>query len=250
MRKRLIGASIVLIYALLMVISPQNIYVALVYLLGTAVLNEVLQMFKLNAIPVASLILFSLLYYAGVSFSSLYLLIPTAAAVFLFAYFLISEGKVPEVFWTFTGVFIYIIMGFISIGKLSKPYFLLLLSIVWSTDTFAYLVGKYFGRKKLLPQISPKKTVEGAIGGSIGGVLISYILGQKIGILEGNIAEIITLLTLTVIAQLGDLMESFLKRRAGVKDSGNLIPGHGGVFDRLDSTIAVAPFLAVFGGLQ
>jgi phosphatidate cytidylyltransferase len=132
----------------------------------------------------------------------------------------------------------------------SKELFILLLSIVWSVDTSAYLVGKYFGKHKLIPEISPKKTVEGAVGGTVGGVITGSLIGNHLGIFESSLLTLFILATLTVVSQIGDLLESFIKRLFGVKDSGSLIPGHGGLLDRLDSSLAVAPFLVIVGGLQ
>ncbi|MEW5783860.1 MAG: phosphatidate cytidylyltransferase [Bacillota bacterium] len=127
-------------------------------------------------------------------------------------------------------------------------YTVLLLIGVWSNDTFAYFIGSKWGRHKLAPAISPHKSVEGSLAG-IGGTLLLAAaaawffpgqfplpLGQAL-ILAAGIA---------VFAQLGDLMESALKRHFQVKDSGNLIPGHGGVLDRIDSVMLTAPFVYTF----
>ena len=127
---------------------------------------------------------------------------------------------------------------------------MLLISIVWSTDTFAYLVGKYFGRRKLIPSVSPKKTIEGSIGGSVAGTLVSYPIAVKLSLFPAGFLTLLLLFLLTVVSQIGDLFESSLKRVFGVKDSGNIIPGHGGILDRIDSTLAVAPVLFVLGGVS
>ncbi|WP_163327798.1 phosphatidate cytidylyltransferase [Desulfurobacterium thermolithotrophum] len=250
MKQRVIGAFFVILYAVFMIISPYKFYVSLVYLLGVGMISELSNFTGLKDSKTPIVVIFSILFFVGIYISHLSFLLPTAAIIFLFGYFIIIEGKVPNKFLAIAGFFVYLLIGVIAIGKLSKGYFVLLLSIVWSVDTFAYLVGKYFGKRKLIPEISPKKTVEGAIGGAIGGVVVSLIIGKYLGIFEVSLLTAFSLFVLTIISQIGDLIESYIKRVFGVKDSGTIIPGHGGLLDRLDSSIAVAPFLVVFGGLQ
>ncbi|MEW6081302.1 MAG: phosphatidate cytidylyltransferase [Bacillota bacterium] len=117
----------------------------------------------------------------------------------------------------------------------------LLVAVVWTLDTSAYFVGRAWGRRRLWPRVSPKKTWEGALGGTLAalaaGVLVAYLLGHSVTTgfwvaLAGSIA-----------GQAGDLVESAVKRYAGVKDSGHLIPGHGGILDRFDSLMLAAPWV-------
>ena len=113
--------------------------------------------------------------------------------------------------------------------------------LIWVNDSFAYLVGKSVGRTKLCPSISPKKTVEGSLGGLVFTLLAAYFLARFEPILTTS--QWITLAAVIVLTgSLGDLLESKLKRHAGVKDSGAILPGHGGMLDRLDSLIFAAPF--------
>ena len=250
MRERLIGALLVVTYAVTMVLAPKDFYISLVYLLGVGMVAELFSISGMEDAKTPAAVIFSILYFVGIHMPNLSFLIPSAGILFLFSYFILIEGKVPEKFLVTAGFFIYLSMGVIAIGKLSKEYFILLLSIVWSVDTFAYLVGKYFGKHKLIPEISPKKTVEGAVGGTVGGVIAGSLIGNYLGVTDFSLITIFILASLTAISQIGDLLESFLKRVFGVKDSGHLIPGHGGLLDRLDSSIAVALFLVFFGGLQ
>ena len=124
--------------------------------------------------------------------------------------------------------------------------------IIWTNDTFAYIVGKSIGKNKLLERISPKKTIEGFIGGVIfaiiAGLLISKYFIQPVENFKNKSALIwmITALLIGVFGTIGDLIESKFKRIAGVKDSGKIMPGHGGILDRLDSVIFVAPFIYLF----
>jgi phosphatidate cytidylyltransferase len=113
--------------------------------------------------------------------------------------------------------------------------------VTWSTDIGAYFAGRRFGRRKLAPSISPGKTVEGLYGGIAAATLIGgvWVLGTGLGLPLLALAPV-----LAAAAQAGDLFESSLKRRAGVKDSGNWLPGHGGVLDRLDGLAPVAVLTA------
>jgi phosphatidate cytidylyltransferase len=119
-----------------------------------------------------------------------------------------------------------------------------LLAVVWATDILAYLVGRKVGGPRLAPSISPRKTWSGLCGGvlaaTLAGAVTAWVLGSERLLQAAWLGAL-----LAVVSQIGDLIESMLKRRAGVKDSGTLIPGHGGVLDRLDGLILAAPVLAV-----
>jgi phosphatidate cytidylyltransferase len=118
---------------------------------------------------------------------------------------------------------------------------LLALFSVWITDSAAYFVGRAIGRRKLAPSISPNKTWEGAVAGLIGGAVAVVALHEAFG-LDASAVELVALaVVLPVIGQLGDLGESALKRSWGVKDTGWLLPGHGGFLDRIDSLLIVVP---------
>ncbi len=113
--------------------------------------------------------------------------------------------------------------------------------LIWVNDTFAYLVGRTLGRTKLFPSVSPKKTIEGSVGGLIFALIAAYFLSwyeTKLTVMQW-----MAMATIIVVAgSLGDLLESKFKRMAGVKDSGAILPGHGGIWDRLDSLVFAAPF--------
>lgn len=113
--------------------------------------------------------------------------------------------------------------------------------LIWVNDTFAYLVGRTLGRTKLFPAVSPKKTIEGSLGGLIFALVTAYIMSWYEARL--SLTEWMVLAAVIVISgSLGDLLESKFKRMAGVKDSGAILPGHGGIWDRLDSLVFAAPF--------
>jgi phosphatidate cytidylyltransferase len=153
----------------------------------------------------------------------------------------------------------YITLPFIFIVKISfgtndyNPKIILgLFVLIWTNDTFAYLVGKSIGKHKLFERVSPKKTIEGFVGGMIfaafAGFLISKFYIQPNPAFSSKSILIWTIIALivSIFGTIGDLIESKFKRIAGVKDSGSIMPGHGGILDRLDSVIFVAPIIFLF----
>lgn len=117
-----------------------------------------------------------------------------------------------------------------------------LLILVWSSDIGAYVVGKVVGGPKLAPAISPGKTISGAIGGLLSALLIPHLVSHFIPI---NLWPLLPLALIAILAQAGDLLESWIKRRLDVKDSSGLLPGHGGLLDRLDSLLPIGIVLAI-----
>ena len=146
----------------------------------------------------------------------------------------------------------YILLPFIIITKIPfgiKGYnpkiIISIFILIWANDTFAFIVGKSIGKHKLFERVSPKKTIEGFIGGIVFAVIASYFISHYyIG--GAQKIWIVIALIVGVFGTIGDLIESKFKRIAGVKDSGNIMPGHGGVLDRLDSIIFVAPIIYLF----
>ena len=126
-------------------------------------------------------------------------------------------------------------------GKIVLGIFIL----IWTNDTFAYLVGKNFGKNKLFERISPNKTIEGFIGGFIFNLIASYTLSIYF-INLSFINWLIIAILVSIFGTVGDLIESMFKREAKIKDSSNLIPGHGGFLDRLDSLIFAVPFIFIY----
>ncbi len=163
----------------------------------------------------------------------------------------ISTEDISVVFMTS----VYVTVAFTSIIRIRDienigHYLYILIFIgAWVTDTAAYFCGRFFGKHKLLPKISPKKTVEGSIGGivfcSAFFVLYISIIAQRANITPNYLFVAVLGAFISVISQLGDLAASAIKRDYDIKDYGNIFPGHGGVLDRFDSIIAVSPFLFI-----
>ncbi|MCG1035598.1 phosphatidate cytidylyltransferase [Polaribacter sargassicola] len=127
-----------------------------------------------------------------------------------------------------------------------NPYLMIsILIIIWVNDSFAFLVGKNIGKRKLFPSVSPKKTIEGFLGGLFF-ALVSAIFISKFNDDFTVVNWLIIAFLVSVIGTIGDLIESKFKRQANVKDSGNIMPGHGGILDRLDSLLFVAPFVYLY----
>ena len=133
------------------------------------------------------------------------------------------------------------LLRYITYGNLC---FFLVFVAAWGTDSGAYVAGTLFGKHKLIPEISPKKTVEGAIGGIFLSTLVFIIYGICIehftDVTANYVILVISGILLSVVAQIGDLIASLIKREHGIKDYGNLLPGHGGIMDRFDSILAVS----------
>ena len=126
------------------------------------------------------------------------------------------------------------------------PYLMIsILSIIWVNDSFAFLVGKNFGKHKLFPSVSPKKTIEGLLGGLVFSLLTGFFISRynkDFSTLNWLIIAVIV----SLVGTIGDLVESKFKRQANIKDSGNIMPGHGGILDRLDSLLFAAPFVYLY----
>ncbi len=173
-------------------------------------------------------------------------LIPMVLICFLFYGVTAHKTVDIERLMMFFALAIYITTGFASLSLLRAFYGIWMVALVlvvsWFTDTFAYFGGMAFGKKKLCPEISPKKTVAGAIVGTIFGTVAGLAL--SLIVLDTPTWGIVSL-PLSIISQFGDLSASIIKRRFGVKDYGKIFPGHGGILDRFDSIIPVSIVLAV-----
>ncbi len=191
------------------------------------------------------LIVFSFAFLKSPDF--IFILFLSAFLIFLknIVFFKTDSGKsiFIDIFSIFyAGFFISFLLKILELSG-GKLLLLLLFILVWASDIFAYYGGRHFGKHKLIFSLSPKKTVEGALIGFLSAVLAAFVFRIVIADYERfTVTSFIILTSVTVIAgMLGDLTESLIKRMGGKKDSGHLIPGHGGILDRIDSVILAAP---------
>lgn len=155
--------------------------------------------------------------------------------------------KVKTTIVLITGFF-YIPFLFYNLAALSKEYFWITFIIAFGTDTFAYIGGRLFGKNKLSPNISPKKTIEGSLVGTIGAVVLVCIFNKFVfGTFSVNL--IVPIVVASIFGQIGDLVASKFKRANEIKDFGKVFPGHGGVLDRFDSVLFVAPVVRLLFNL-
>jgi len=174
----------------------------------------------------------------------LFMFIAIAIAIMMTAEWLdISRNQVDQNKWQIIGFF-YILIPIYSVIKLrfySSEVLFWMFAVIWSTDIFAFFAGKMLGGAKLAPNISPNKTWSGMIGGVIASMIIGFMSSFMFA---GGVMFFIFLSAfLSIVEQISDLLESKFKRIFGVKDSGNIIPGHGGVLDRMDGMMLLAPLV-------
>jgi len=189
--------------------------------------------------------------YSETTFSLLFAIL---GIVSIYEMWKLRKGKTKAL------AFLYVLIPFIIIqlfGMTDHDYpntpfdpslILFMFILTWTFDTFAYLVGVRFGKNKIMPSISPKKSWEGFTGGFLFTVLASYISFNYFGFSSYTEPLIISII-LPFTATIGDFIESAYKRKAGVKDSGNFIPGHGGMLDRMDAFMITIPFLYILTNL-
>ncbi|MCB0458195.1 MAG: phosphatidate cytidylyltransferase [Flavobacteriaceae bacterium] len=231
-------------------------FLVLFFLLGVLTLHEFQKLVHLKSY-------FSYLIFAGLFYFFGYQVIDTnpiylyAILVLFVNLFLLKDllvtSKIPmfEKKKYITLIF-YIIAGFVFLalipfrnGIFSPEIIVGIFILIWVNDSFAYLIGKNFGKHKLLERISPKKTREGFLGGFFATLIAGFFIFKY----EKNLGLGIWIslaIIVSILGTCGDLIQSKFKRQAGVKDSGTLIPGHGGIYDRLDSVVYVSPFIYSF----
>jgi phosphatidate cytidylyltransferase len=231
-------------------------FVILTYILATVGLYELLKMKKLNIFSVHGLL--TTLFLWVILFPKQYnhvLTVFNYSKIELgiaFIFLLLTVTVVTKNQFNFEDVgfsilsAIYVGIGFyffMETREAGLVFIFYSLFMIWATDSGAYFIGKATGKRKLWPEISPNKTVEGSLGGVVCAVVVAalFVLFSEI-----NTAIIAITIVLSIFGQIGDLVESAFKRHFNVKDSGNILPGHGGILDRFDSLMFVWPLLHFF----
>lgn len=263
MKQRIITGVVAGAGFLGIIILGGHFFAGLIFLLATIAMNELLAMKQIRAMTARGFVGFFLMWlllipdnyinFSELAFerAELFLLL----IIVLLALTVISRNK-----WTFDDAgftvlaSVYVGYGFhyfhyarnIEEGLM---YVILILILVWSTDSGAYFAGRKYGKHKLSPSISPKKTIEGAAGGVLLALFTGTIFLAVIPLFNSWIVSVLFMFTVSLVGQLGDLVESAFKRHFAVKDSGNVLPGHGGILDRFDSLIFVMPIIYLLGFL-
>lgn len=254
MKQRIITGVVAGALFILFVLLGNLPFTLLVYALAAVGIYELLKMknIQLFSIPglLGLLVTFSLLLPPSfnleeMAVTKLELLIIGAILLLVYSVLVKNHFTFDDVGFILLST-IYVGMGFyylIETRNGGLEFIIFALLIVWSTDSGAYFIGRKIGKKKLWPEISPNKTVEGFVGGIIAAVVFACIMQMIYPISSSYIAIIIISIIASIFGQMGDLVESAIKRHYGVKDSGSLLPGHGGILDRFDSLLFVLPLL-------
>lgn len=254
--ERLISGIILIVIALFTIITGKDILLATIVLISLIGLFELLRVFKLQwkIIGIIGYVA-TIAYYALIRFEKneylmilfiAYLICLMAAYVFTFPKF-----KADDIMVCFFGLFYVVLMlSYVYQVRMmedGKYVVWLIFLCSWGCDTCAYLVGVMFGKHKMAPVLSPKKSIEGGIGGVLGAALLGLayatIFEDKLTIDNANIVFPIVCAVGGIISQVGDLCASGIKRNHDIKDYSKLIPGHGGILDRFDSVIITAPII-------
>ncbi len=208
---------------------------------------------KVPALIIGSLLFGIFAFFETTPFTKWYLVLATIIVAIKCIVFMSSASRnYFDLASKYVYLIGYVILPFVIITKLPfvngsfDPRIIIsIFIIIWVNDTFAYLAGKNFGRHKLFERVSPKKTIEGFAGGFIMALVASIVISM-VYIQQSTWIWLVIAAIVSIFGTLGDLVESKFKRVASVKDSGTIMPGHGGILDRLDSIIFAAPFVFLF----
>jgi len=247
------------IYAVLFITAimySKESYIILISFFGLISLREFFKLLKFNNYVIYLLFIgLILLPYLPIDtfFIKLLLALSLSGSVQLLFNLLFKRKKYPSnsiqkfdicvryLLFSFTFL---ILLPFVS-GVYEQSVILTLIILIWVNDSFAFFVGKNLGKRKLFESVSPKKTIEGFFGGVLFSLIAAFILSFFCDFLSLTNLIVISLIA-SILGTAGDLVESKFKRQANTKDSGNIMPGHGGILDRLDSLLFVAPFVYLY----
>ncbi|MDR0872689.1 MAG: phosphatidate cytidylyltransferase [Prevotellaceae bacterium] len=197
--------------------------------------------------PLGYLVLLTVKNYYNIAFIFAGLYFVFGLYIFIAEIFKQKTNPISNIAYTFLGQ-IYIALPFLlmyGIKEINEIFLFALFVLIWANDTFAYLAGSTFGKHRMCERISPKKSWEGFVGGLLGALIVAFVFSR----FETQLDVIQWLgfaLIVVVFGTLGDLFESLMKRTIGVKDSGNIMPGHGGLLDRFDSLLFATPVIFVY----
>jgi phosphatidate cytidylyltransferase len=253
---RALSGLIYISIVILATFASREWFIGLFLTLGIVTLYEFLKLVHLKSV------LAYILFAAALYFLSYEVYDYRAVQLLLILTVFVNLFLLKDILWVnkipmfgkkkYITVILYLTSGFVFLTLIPmaqldfKPMVLLgVFILIWANDTFAYIMGKKFGRTKLLERISPKKTVEGFLGGVAGALIAGLIIHHFIGVYDLWMWLVMALIA-SVFGTIGDLVQSKFKRQAGVKDSGVIMPGHGGMYDRLDSIIYASPFIYSF----
>jgi len=258
LKQRILTATVLFIVAIAGILFlPQTIFDMAVAVVGIMAATELAFLFwKYNILMRATFLAIIVIFFVLVKLVSPYYMLFVAVfwwlavPYFIWQYSKRKNSELDDDIWrVLIGILVFVpfMIGLIVIRKIFGPFYLLyIITVVCFTDIGAFFAGKFWGKNLLVPTISPKKTIEGFLGGIILAMLIAVAGGF---LLKFEDMHLLFLLTLTLVACLwsviGDLFESMLKRQVGAKDSGILLPGHGGIFDRIDSLTSAIPIFAL-----
>lgn len=256
MKQRVITAVIAAALFIPIVFYGGISFTVLVYFLAYVGLYELIHMKKLPIFFIPTILTVVLLSLILVPSSSAFLFdtmgLSKVELTFVIVMLLLTYTVLSKNTFTFDDAAfllfatLYIGMGFYYLHETridGLRYLFYTLFVIWATDSGAYFIGRAFGKRKLWPDISPNKTVEGAIGGIFCAVIVGLVYNVFQQVNEHVIYLIAVTVLVSIFGQIGDLVESAFKRHYGVKDSGYILPGHGGILDRFDSLLFVLPLL-------
>lgn len=259
MRESIIRAVSGLLYISILVVSilsSEFIFISLFFLIGFICLLELEKLLRLKSYALYGVHALFFILFSYIKFEANATLVLLCITIFV-NLFLVKDllfiKKIPVfekkkyiilIFYLISSMVFLTLIPTTS-GTFMPELIVGVFVLIWTNDTFAYIVGKNFGRNKLYEQISPNKTIEGFLGGMIFSCIAGYFIFYFTHYLNFQ-SWLGMAIILSIFGTLGDLIQSKFKRQAGVKDSGKLMPGHGGLFDRLDSIIFSSPFVYAY----
>lgn len=246
--KRTITAVIgIIIFALILTQGGYLLKTAL-FVLSLGMLWEIRNSLKNIEIDLSFplLALFNMILFLAISvYDKLALGLLSILFILIIVFVLLDKVKLVDL-GLYSLVIAYIPFSIFQLAHLDHTIWMYWIWILaFGTDTFAYLTGMLFGKHKLIPKLSPKKSIEGALGGILGALVLSWAYFQYVNV-NYNLTLVLLTLMASVVSQFGDLFASKIKRITGIKDYGKILPGHGGFLDRFDSSIPVIALISIF----